>query len=146
MTTQLFPHRPLLALSLLAIAYILLGWYLAAHHIFWLVSITVVMATLIFVWKSNPLLECLAWGLKQEFFATIGISLLFSLLVALILVKPMLLSLVPLPLITLIYALLEMRTAEFKQSEILIWTFIVTGLGLGLGEAIDLFVAPSMRY
>lgn len=146
MNTQLVPRKPWLALSLLAIAYALLGWYLAAHHVFWLVGSFIVITTLVIGWKSNPMLEFLAWFVRQQIFVVIGISLLFSLVVALTFVRPMLLSLVPLPLITLLYALLEMRTAEFKQSDIFIWLVIITGVGLGLGEAVDLFITPSMRY
>lgn len=146
MNAQPVSRNPWLALSLLALSYSLLGWYLAAQHVFWLVGTFTVITTLIFVWKSNPVLEFLAWLIKQQVLVIIGVSLLFSLFVALALAHPSLFSLVPLPLITLLYALLEMRTAEFKQSEIFLWSVIITGLGLGLGEAIDLFIAPSMRY
>lgn len=135
-----------LAISLLTIAYTLLGWYVAAHHVFWLVGTFVVITTLIIAWKSNPIVEFLAWLTQQQIFVVIGISLLFSLVVAFTLVEPMLSSLIPLPLITLLYALLELRTAEYKQSDIFFWLVIVTGLGLGRGEAVDLFIVPSMRY
>ncbi|MDX2231909.1 MAG: hypothetical protein NW220_19905 [Leptolyngbyaceae cyanobacterium bins.349] len=135
-----------LALSLLAIAYTLLGWYLAAHHVFWLVSTFVILTTLFFAWKRNPLLEFLAWLIRQQVIVLIGVSLLLSSLVALTLVEPMLFSLIPLPLITLLYALLELRAAEVDQLKIFFWSVIVTGLGLGLGEAIDLLITPSMRY
>lgn len=92
------------------------------------------------------MLESLGWLIRQPVFFVISVSLLFSLVVALIVVNPILLSLIPLPLVTLTYALVEMRTAGFKQTEIFIWSVVITGLGLGLGEVIDLFVAPSMRY
>lgn len=146
MNAQLLPRQPWLALSLLGAGYALLGWYLAAHHVFWLVNTFIVVTTLTIVWKSNPMLESLVWLIRQQIFVVISVSLLFSLVVALIFVNPTLLSLIPLPLVTLIYALLEMRTVGFKQTEIFIWSVVITGLGLGLGEAIDLFVAPSMRY
>jgi hypothetical protein len=146
MNTQIFPRTPWLALSLLGIEYALLGWYLAAHHVFWLVGTLVVSTTLAVASKSNPMLEFLAWLSKQQIIVTIGVSLLFSLVVALSLVKPILLSLIPLPLITLLYALLEMRAVGFKQFDVFLWIVLVTGLSLGLGEAVDLFITPSMRY
>jgi hypothetical protein len=146
MNTQLLPRKPWLGLSLLGVEYALLGWYLAAHHVFWLVGAFVVITTVAIAWKSNPMLESLAWFGKQQVFVAIGISLLFSVIVALTLVKPILLSLIPLPLVTLLYALLEMRAVGFKQSEIFLWIVLITGLSLGLGEAIDLFITPSMRY
>lgn len=146
MNTQFLPQKPWLALSLLAVGSALLGWYLAAHHVFGLVSIFIILTTLVIAQRNHPMLESLAWLIKQQVLVVIGISLLFSLVVALTFVNPILLSLIPLPLVTLIYALLEMRMAGFKQAEIFIWLVVITGLGLGFGEAIDLFVTPSMRY
>jgi hypothetical protein len=146
MNAQLLPQQPWLALSLLGVGYALLGWYLAAHHLFWLVSTFIVVTTFTIAWKSNPMLESLGWLIRQPVFFVISVSLFLSLVVALIVVNPTLLSLIPLPLITLTYALVEMRTAGFKQTEIFIWSVVITGLSLGFGEVIDLFVTPSMRY
>lgn len=146
MNAQLLPRNPWLGLSLLGVECALLGWYLAAHHVFWLISTIIVMTTFTIAHKSNPMLKSLSWLTKQQVFVVIGASLLFSLIVALALVNPILLSLIPLPLITLTFALLEMRAAGFKRSDIFIWLVVITGWGLGLGEAIDLFIAPSMRY
>jgi hypothetical protein len=146
MNTQILNSKSVLALSLLGVEYALLGWYLAAHHIFGLVGTFVVISTLVIAWKSNPVLELLAWLIKQQVLVVIVISLLFSVLVALTLVKPILLSLIVVPFITLLYALLEMRAAAFRQTEIFLWSIIITSLALGLGEAVDLFITPSMRY
>jgi hypothetical protein len=146
MNAQLLPRQSWLVLSLLGVGYALLGWYLAAHHVFWLVSAFIVVTTLTIAWKSNPVLESLVRLIRRTVFVVISGSLLFSLVVALIFVNPTLLSLIPLLLVTLTYALLEMQTAGFKQTEVFIWSVVITGLGLGLGEIIDLFFAPSMRY
>jgi hypothetical protein len=135
-----------LALSLLGIEYALLGWYLAAHHIFWLVSAFIVATTVAVAWKNNPLLEFVTWLSRQQIVIVIGVSLLLSLVLALTLARPILLSLIPLPLITLLYAHLEMRALEFSQTETFVWLVVLATLALGLGEAVDLFVAPSMRY
>lgn len=146
MKTELLIKSPWVALSLLGVEYSLLGWYLAAHHVFGLVSTFVLMTTLTIVWKSNPMLQSLTSLFKQQLLVVIGVSLLFSLFVVLTFVNPILFSLVVLPLLTLLYALVEMQAAEFKQVDIFLWLVIITGGGLGLGEAIDLFVMPSMRY
>ncbi len=146
MNNQISSQKLWLALSLLGSAYALMGWYLAAHHIFWLVSTFVVGTTLTIAWRSNPVLEFLTWLTKQQVLVLVSASLLFSLIVALTLIKPILLSLILLPLFTLLYALLEMRAAGLKQLDLFLWLVIVAGLGLGIGEVIDLFVAPSMRY
>lgn len=92
------------------------------------------------------MLKSLAVLLQQPLFVVIGVSLLLSLVIVLTLVNPIVLSLVVLPLLTLLYALIEMRATEFKQADVFLWVTITTGVGLGLGEAIDLFVVPSMRY
>lgn len=135
-----------LALSLLGIEYALLGWYLAAHHVFWLVTTVVVATTVAVAWKNNPLLEFVTWLSKQQIVVLIGVSLLLSLVLAIALIQPVWLSLIPLPLITLLYAHLEMRALEFSQTETFLWLVILATLALGLGEAVDLFVTPSMRY
>lgn len=134
------------ALILLGVEYVILGWYLAAHHIFWLIGTFILGLTFAVIWKKNPILNAFEWLVQQQVIVVIGISFLLSLLLAWVYLKPVLLELSLLPLLTLVYALLEMRTAEFKQSDVLLWAALVTGLGLGLGETIDLFVIPSMRY
>jgi hypothetical protein len=146
MNNQPLPRKTWLALSLLAMEYTLLGWYLGAHHVFWVMGTFVAITTLIISWKSNPLTEALNWLIKQQVFVVVSTSFFLSLVVAMIFVEPILLSLIPLPLITLLYALLEMQVSEFKKSQILFWSMIITTLGLGLGEAIDLVIVPSMRY
>lgn len=146
MNTSLLTPKPWLAIILLGGEYALLGWYLAAHHVFWLISTLIVVTTFALAWKSHPFLESLSWLIKQQVVVVIGISFFSSLVIALTLVQPILLSLTLLPMLTLLYALLEMRTANFKQVNVFLWIALMTIFSLGLGEVIDLFVAPSMRY
>ncbi len=134
------------ALLLLTGEYILLGWYLAAHHVFWLIGSCVVIATFAVIWKENPILDTLVWLIKQPIFVAIGISFLLSLLAAFLFINPVLLGISFLPAIVLLYASMEMRLANFKQLDIVFWAMAITGVGLGIGEAIDLFITPSMRY
>ncbi|HEY9302131.1 MAG TPA: hypothetical protein VIQ31_38345 [Phormidium sp.] len=146
MNTQVPIQKIWFALTLMAGEYVLLGWYLAAHHIFWLIGTFIVILTFAAIWKKNPILDTLNWLVDQSVFVVIGISLLFSLVVAFAFTKPVVLSLSLLPSITLLYALLEMRSSGFKQSDVFFWAVMITGLGLGIGEAIDLFITPSIRY
>lgn len=146
MNTQLSIRKPWFALSLLSMEYALLGWYLAAHHIFWLVGILIIGATIFIVRRRNPLLQLLGWLAQQPLLIVVGLSLLFSLLVTALFIQPILASLAVLPLITLLYALLEMQAAGFQQANTFLWLLIITSLGLCFGEAVDLFVTPSMRY
>ncbi|MBD1909733.1 MULTISPECIES: hypothetical protein [unclassified Leptolyngbya] len=146
MNNQVLAVKPLPALLLLGGEYVLLGWYLAAHHIFWLLGTLILLLTFTVIWKKNPILDSLLWLARQEVVVAIGLSLVLSLIVALAFIKPILLSLVLLPLATLLYAIMEMRATEFTQTDVLIWTIMITTFSLGLGEAIDLFITPSMRY
>ncbi len=146
MDTRLSARKPWLALSLLGMEYALLGWYLAAHHIFWLVGTLIVGATIAIAWKRNPLLQSLSWLLRQPLLIVIVLSFLFSLLVTTLFLQPILSSLLVLPLITLLYALIEIQAAGFQQVNTFLWLVVITSLGLCFGEAVDLFVTPSMRY
>lgn len=146
MSTPIPIPKPWLALIILGGQYVLLGWYLAAHHLLWLVGTCIVLLTLTTLWKKNPILNSLLWFARQPVLVLLGVSLLFSLIVALVSIRPILWTLSLLPLITLLYAILEMRTAQFSQFNVFLWVVTITGFGLGLGEAIDLFVTPSMRY
>lgn len=134
------------ALLLLTGEYILLGWYLAAHHVFWLMGSCIVIVTFAVIWKENPILDTLVWLVRQPVFVAIAVSFVLSLMVAFLLIKPILLNVSFLPSVILLYALLEMRVANFKQMDIVFWAMAITGLGLGIGEAIDLFITPSIRY
>jgi hypothetical protein len=146
MDTELLSRKPWLALMLLGLAYMVLGWNLSAHHLFWLIGISVIGVTLIAAWKSNPILEALVWLESQRLFVVLSLTLFFSVLVALALTQPMLLSLVFLPLVALIYAELEMKTIGWSQTDIFLYSLAMTGLGLVVGEAVDLWIMPSMRY
>lgn len=134
------------ALLLLTGEYILLGWYLAAHHVFWLMGSCIVIVTFAVIWKENPILDTLVWLVRQPVFVAIAVSFVLSLMVAFLMIKPILLNVSFLPSVILLYALLEMRIANFKQTDIVFWAMAITGLGLGIGEAIDLFITPSIRY
>lgn len=146
MNPKSLTKKSLLALGLLVIEYSLLGWYLAAHHIFWLVGGFIVVTTTALTWKRSPILRSLVHLIGQRMLVVIGTILLISLAIATALSTPLVLSLALLPALTLLYALLEMQVANVKQVDVFFWSVVITGFSLGLGEAIDLFVIPSMRY
>lgn len=135
-----------LALLLLGAAYALLGWYLSAHHLFWLVGTAVFAVTFFLVGQPNPLLAVFAELKTPGFLVAIIGVLLVSLGMTWMITQPLVLTLFFLPLLTLLYAHLEMRTADLSQRDVLLALVLIAGLGLGLGEVIDLFVVPSMRY
>ncbi|HEY9861364.1 MAG TPA: hypothetical protein V6D16_17825 [Candidatus Obscuribacterales bacterium] len=146
MNTERLTRKPWFAFVLLVLAYTVLGWHLSAHHIFWLVGTFVIAVTLVTAWKSHPILESLVWFATQKLLVVVGLSLLFSVAVTLVLTKPILLNLTLLPLVSLLYAELEMRATGFKQMDVFFCSVLMAGLGLLVGEAVDLWVIPSMRY
>ncbi len=137
---------PRLALVLLCLAYALLGWYLSAHHIVWLVGAFLAAVALAFAWKSSPWLERLVRFCSQGLVAALTISLIASILLALAATKTILLTLIVMPLFSTFLAELEMNFAGFSQTIKFLTLTIIAGLGLGLGEIIDIVFFPSIRY
>lgn len=138
-----FPRQlPWLPLVLLWLAYALLGWYLAAHHIFLLVGAFGVVLSLVIVWKSTPWLERLFEFGYQGLLAIVIISISLSLLATW---SPFL-ALIVIPVITAFGAGVEMQFAGFSKLDTLLLLVLVAVAGLGLGEVIDVVFLPSMRY
>lgn len=139
MNLELFNRIPVISLVLLWLTYALLGWYLAAHQIIWLVGAFVAVVAIAIVRKSVFWLEqLLAFGSK-----TLVVILVVSASIALIASWSLLFSLFVIPVATMYLADLEMRFTGFKRLE----TFwILTSLaasGLIVGEIIDLLFFPS---
>lgn len=143
---EFLSRLPWLAIGILWLAYALLGWYLAAHHIVWIAGLVTVVVTLSLAWKGIPLLKQLSWFSSQSLFIVTVINLVISLCVILLVTDFQFSGLIFLPVVTMLWANLEMRSAGFNQHRILLYLATIAGLGLGLGEAIDLLLIPSMRY
>ncbi len=142
----LHPKISYFYLLLLWLAYALLGWSLAAHHIVWVVGLFIAFIAFYVVKKANPLLLFLLNVCSQNWFLLLSSALLFSILVAAIATSPLVITLVIIPFISTILVEIEMRFIGLnKLDKFLIFT-ILAGLGLAVGEAIDLMFLPSMRY
>jgi hypothetical protein len=138
-----FFHRiPVMPLLLLWLAYTLLGWYLAAHHIIWLTGAFVVSVTLAIVRKTIVWLEQLV---------AIGSRILFMVLflilsVALVETWSVFFSLFLIPIATTFLADLEMRWKGFNKTDSF-WILTVLALsGLVVGEMIDVLILPSSAF
>jgi hypothetical protein len=138
-----FFHRiPVMPLILLWLAYALLGWYLAAHHIIWLTGAFVVSVTLAIVRKTIVWLEQLvAIGSR------ILVVVLFLILsVALVETWSVFFSLFLIPIATTFLADLEMRWKGFNKTDSF-WILTVLALsGLVVGEMIDILILPSSAF
>lgn len=129
-------------LIFLLLAYILLGWYLAANHIIWLVGAFVVAIVIAVARKSFSWLERLV-----EFGSKILVVILFlSISIALVATWSILLRLFMIPLATTLLADLEMRFSGYNKLDSFWVITVLAVLGLVVGEIIDILLFPSSRY
>ncbi|MBD2342965.1 hypothetical protein [Anabaena subtropica] len=137
-----FPKIPVMALVLLWLAYALLGWYLAAHHIIWLVGAFIATIAIAVVRKSIFWLESLvSFGSR-----TLVVVIVLSGSIALVATWSMLLSLFLIPVATTLLADLELRFAGLKKIDSFWILTVLAGLGLTVGEMVDILLLPSIRY
>lgn len=137
---------PWLSLGLFWCAYAMLGWYLAAHHIIWLVGAAAILAIVIISGTGRALLEQLFGVISRTLLIVVFLSFLISVCAFLFVSKFEFLGLVFLPLVTTVLADLSLRSAGFEQRQMWIYLVVIAGLGIGLGEVFDLVFLPSMRY
>lgn len=129
-------------LIFLLLAYILLGWYLAANHIIWLVGAFVVAMVIAVARKSFSWLERLIeFGSK-----TLVVILFLSISIALVATWSILLRLFMIPLATTLLADLEMRFSGYNKLDSFWVITVLAVLGLVVGEIIDILLFPSSRY
>lgn len=131
---------------LLWVTYALLGWYLSAHYIAWVVGAVAIAVMLMITGKGSPILKQLLWFSSQGLFVIVAVSLIFSLCAILFITDFQFVGLILLPVVTMFWADIEMRSAGFEPDQILLYLAAIAGLGIGLGEAIDILLIPSVRY
>jgi hypothetical protein len=135
------PRLPARSLLLLGLGYGMVGWSLAAHHIFLFVGIAIAVAALVITWNSEPWLGGAFGNLPQMFF----IALTLSLLITLTMSVPLMGTLVIVPLLTTVLAYQDMQMLTLSKRYI--WKVLISVilLGLGIGEFIDLLILPSQK-
>ncbi|NJL20733.1 MAG: hypothetical protein HC895_07875 [Leptolyngbyaceae cyanobacterium SM1_3_5] len=101
MNAELPVRRPWLALTLLGLAYALLGWYLSAHHILWIVGVFVTLTTLAIAWSGTPTLKYLSLLKSSQLFGWIIVGMLLSVPAALLVGGSLFLNLIFLPVVTM---------------------------------------------
>lgn len=146
MNTESVNRLPWFALWTLWSAYALLGWYLAAHHIFWIVGAAVIGVMLMVTGNGTPILKQLIWLSSQGLFITIAISLVVTVCLILFVTDFQFLGLIFLPAVATFWADVEMRSIESEPHRIWVRLAVIAGLGIAFGEAFDLLLIPSMRY
>lgn len=133
---------PVLALTLLGLAYTLVGWQLSVNDIFEFVGVVVVVAAISVALNSNPWLGGLLGYLPQ----VLLFSASTSLLITLTLIVPVILIVIIIPALTTFLAWEELQFLKFNQTNIYRILLIVAGLGLAVGEFVDIYVLPSVKY
>lgn len=133
---------PWQTLICLGLAYVLVGWYLAAHHVVWFVGIFIAALVFALSLASTPWLNGLFGYIPQA----LSIILIISTLVTLVVTCSMLSTLVLIPFITTFLAWQELRFLELRKPQAFWILMAVAFLGLGVGEFVDILVLPSGRY
>ena len=142
MSFNVFARIPIKSLLLLCFAYTWLGWYLAAHHIVWLVGSVVIVSVLAVIRQTNSWLEqLLEFGSR-----TLVVVLFLSISIALVASWSIVFSLVLMPLATAMLADMELRFAGLSKFDRFVLIIVSAGLSLGFGETVDLLLLPSIRY
>jgi hypothetical protein len=135
-----------LSLGLFWLAYFLLGWYLSAHHLLWLIGLSIAFFFLVISWKASPWLKSLMSLFSQEIGAISAIALTISLLVFLTTYWSELWFLVVFPLLTTLLAVIEIQSVNLSQLNRFVLLATLAAIGLGIGEIVDLAFFPSVRY
>ncbi|QLE58562.1 hypothetical protein [Nostoc sp. TCL26-01] len=142
MNIEYFHKIPVMSLILLWLAYALLGWYLAAHHIIWLVGAFIATMAMVVVRRSFAWLErLLSFGSR-----TLIVVLALSASIGLVAIWSLLFSLFVIPVATTLLADLELRFSGFKKLDSFRILTVLAVLGLTVGEIVDILLFPSIRY
>ena len=142
MYVKFFNRMPGMSLIFLWLAYALLGWYLSAHHIVWLVGAFVTIVVLAAIRKSVFWVESLM-NVKSQM---VSLILVLSAWIGLIATWSILFNFFLLPLATTVLADLDMRVSGFKPFDSFLVLTILAAFGLAVGETIDVLFLPSFRY
>lgn len=141
----MFFKLPVLALITLELAYALLGWYLCADHIIWLLGALIASVALAVAWKSSPLLDRFTNLGSQGLFVVVIVSLIISISVVAITWTNSF-TLVVIPFFAMILAQVEMGFSGFDKLATFLFLTLIAGTGLVFGKIGYLNVFPSSRY
>ncbi|MCU0534066.1 MAG: hypothetical protein MUD14_09235 [Hydrococcus sp. Prado102] len=131
---------PWLSLVIFWLAYALLGWYLSAHHIIWLVGAFVALVFLSVAWKGNPLLKQLLNLSSQGLVVVVLASIIVSILITLAITWNTAFNLIVIPFVATVLAQVESRFVGWSKPQAFLLLTLVAGFGLMFGEIIDLTI------
>jgi hypothetical protein len=137
---------PCLSLGLLWLAFAVLGWYLSANHVLWFVGAFLVVTILTIVRKSSPLFALSIWSSVEDQVVVIMFTIFAILPLVLAIVWSTASELLLLSLLATFAADMDLRLQGLGSENRRMALTLTSGLGLGIGEIIDLIVLPSARY
>jgi hypothetical protein len=140
MNVQVPGKIPWLSLVILWLAYALLGWYLSANHIIWLVGAFVALVSLSIAWKSNPLLKRLLNLSSQGLVVVVIASVIVSILVTLAIIWNKAFNLIVIPFVATVLAQIESNFSGWSKPRAFLYLTLVAGFGLIFGEIVDLTI------
>lgn len=137
------PSRlPWLALFLLWLAYALVGWNLAAHHVIWFMGLLIMALAMTLSWVCSRWIEQVLDYIPTVLLVTLTVSILITLAFT----SSLFLAIAFIPFLTTFFAWNELRFFNLGQTRTF-WVLVaISVLGLSVGEIVDLWVLPSARY
>lgn len=137
------PSRlPWLARFLLSLAYALVGWNLAAHHVIWFMGLLITALAMTLSWAGRRWIEQ-----ALDYIPTVLlVALTVSLLVTLAFTSSLFLAIAFIPVLTTFFAWSELRFFNLSQARTFWGLVAIAVLSLCVGEIVDLWVLPSARY
>jgi cation transport ATPase len=129
-TAGLLVRIPWLALTLVWLGYVLLGWHLSIYHIAWEVSAWVMslLLTILCIWGGGSIYRLLRMGPRSIF-----TMLMLSAAVTVAAVASAIFALITIVLAAEVLTRVEMLISGFNQWQILITLSLVATLGMTVG-------------
>jgi hypothetical protein len=131
-----------LSLILLMVAYGLVGWNLAAHHIIWVVGFLIIALAITVSWAGSNWVKKALSHIPKALLLALAASVMLSLSFT----SSLFLTLALTPLLTTFFAWNEIQSSSPSQIRTSLIIVSVAVLSLGMGELLDLWVLPSARY
>jgi hypothetical protein len=137
---------PWLSCVILWLAYALLGWYLSANHIIWLVGAFVGFLSLTIAWQRNPLFKRLIRLSSQGLFIVIIASIILSILLTSAITWTTSFNLFFIPCVATILAQIESSFVGLDKVQAFLFLIVVAGCGLIVGEIVDLTIFSPQKH
>lgn len=132
---------PVLSLTLLALAYMLVGWQLSVNDIFSFIAVLGTVVAFLLAWNGKPGIGGVLGYLPQILLFSASTSVLITLITTV----PIVLMVVIIPALTTFLNWKELQFSEVDPVRARNLQLIIIGCSLLVGECIDLFLLASPK-